>query len=739
MKKILLLLSLTVIFRVPTASAQPPATNNFIRCGTAEYYKNLFSRHPEIKKQFEDNQNRLKHNFTLQTNRIAAIADTITLVVHVVAGDAIQQQVTDAIIQSQIDVLNEDYEGLNADSVRIPAAFKPLFGKSQIVFKLAGTNPFGEPTKGIVRVTTSNTYNQSDFDNVKFSSMGGSDAWNPAQYLNIWVVSFGETKVLGISVMPGDPRPLSYHGFVCDYRAFGKNAPYLFAQYNKGRTTTHELGHFFNLYHIWGDDGGACTGTDFPEDAANDDTPNQADATFGNPDPNGTGVVKTDNCSPVPPGIMYQNFMDYTDDVAMTLFTKGQQIKLQHTLTNAPDRSALFSSTAYNTAPAFVTDARIRSILSPVSPQCGATFIPTVILRNSGSAPLTTVNIVSVLQNSTPVVYKWSGSLSPYTETNVNLSSLSGKQGINTLSIYTSQPNGVADDNPSNDTTTVSFEVISITPLPTRFHEDFSASLFPPANWKVINPDNDRTWERNSVVGKNETGCVWLHDWNNTAFHRYDDLITPPLSYRNADSVFLYFNLAAATYSPPGLTDNDVDTLSIMITKDCGNSFTTVYKKWGSSLQTINTPNYPVSDEFFPFDDQWRKDSVNLGTILGEAEDQFQVYFRMSGNFLNNIFLDDINIITETVPEALKTKGYLILPTAFRSEFAIRHYRQPTSLQYVNIYSSTGQLVWRQVYKGNAQTFISVNLTGKPAGVYFVKLGYTDHRGTVTDRIVKYE
>ena len=200
-----------------------------VRCSTTEYYQNLFQSTPSLKPRFEANQRRLSINsISPSPLRITALDDTITVVIHVVGTASMQSLVTNAVIQSQIDVLNEDYQGKNADSTRIPAAFKPLYGKSKLTFALAGTNPYGEPTNGIVRITSSSTFSLATVDDAKFTTTGGSDSWDPTKYLNIWVVDFGNTGVLGSSVFPGDPRDLRYHGFVCDYRAFGRGASYIF-------------------------------------------------------------------------------------------------------------------------------------------------------------------------------------------------------------------------------------------------------------------------------------------------------------------------------------------------------------------------------------------------------------------------------------------------------------------------------------------------------------------------------
>lgn len=740
MKTILRLFALFLtLTNCSISSAQP--NEKITRCGTFDYYKKLFQSDASLKARFDANQkNIIARNISPQVLRIQELSDTITLAIHVIGNSAMQAKVTNAIIQSQIDVLNEDYQGRNPDSVRIPAAFKPLYGKSKLTFALAGTNPNGEPTTGINRITSNNTYTLSTLDEAKFTATGGYDAWDPTKYLNIWVVEFNTTGVLGSSVFPGDPRDLKYHGFVCDYRAFGRGITY-YPQYTRGRTTTHELGHFFNLQHIWGDDGGACTGTDFPNDAANDDTPNQANNTNGNPDHLGIAPVITDNCTPTAPGVMYQNYMDYTDDSALVLFTKGQQARMQNTLTNAPDRFLLLSSLAYKTAPVFATDASIRQIISPSTATCVAVegesvFKPLVTLRNSGSTTLTSVKIISVLNNASPVTFNWTGSLPSYTEINITLSALKANSGTNLLAIYTSDPNGSVDVRNTNDTAKRSFEGIGITPLTSSYTQDFTSTQFPPSQWGINNPDGDETWQRNAGIGKNSPGSAWFNDWNNPTYNRYDDLITPNFSYSGIDSIFLYFNLAAALYSnAPG---TDIDTLAILVTRDCGNSFSTVYKKWGDSLQTLGAGT-TVSTEFFPTSSQWRRDSVNLGKVLGIAEPQFQVYFRISGNYENNVFIDDVSIETKEIPGRLQEKGYLIAPSPFQQQFLI-HFFQPSTLpliKSITVYNAIGQLVWKRQYNGNAESIIDVNLQGHKAGVYFVRINYSDGRDSVIEKILK--
>ncbi|MBD0277288.1 MAG: T9SS type A sorting domain-containing protein [Flavisolibacter sp.] len=728
-----------LLFNTLFASAQNEPIPK-LRCGTTEYYQQLFSANPALKKQFEMAQSVLsaKQKTSSLLKAAAVLNDTITIVVHVLGSQEMQSLMTDAIIQSQIDVLNEDYQGLNADSVRVPAAFKPVFGKSKIHFALARTNPYGEPTNGIVRKVFDGTFKLNNIDEAKQSNLGGDDAWDPSSYLNIWVVSFGTTGILGVSVFPGDVRKISLHGFVCDYRCFGRGAPFHFKEFNKGRTTTHELGHFFNLVHIWGDDGGSCSSSDFPDTPALDDTPNQSKETYGNPDPEGIGRVLTDQCSPQPPGIMYQNFMDYTSDSAMALFTKGQQARMENTMINAPDRLRLLNSLKYLPAPVYTRDARIRDLLRPIqnSTQC-ISFAPVIILRNSGALPLTSVQIVSVL-NNTSGTYTWNGNLTPYTDTTISLPLLITQPGQNILKIYTSNPNEQPDENPSNDTVSVSFQVLPPVTLQNRFVEGFDNPVFPPSGWQVFNPNNDSiTWAYHATVGYQRPGSAWYNDWNNHTFKTHDDLVTPTFTYGNVDSVFLHFRLAAAIHNDP--VNSSTDTLAILLSRDCGNTYTTVYQKWGAELQTISGINYLRTTEFFPSSlSQWRRDSINLGSFLNESESGFNITFRVSSNYENNLFLDDVTLYTKTLPPLLKQQGYLILPTAFRDQFAVWHYQQPTSLRSITVYSSLGQLVWRQEYNGRAEKYISVNLNNQPSGVYFVRLMYSDKNRSFTQRVVKF-
>ncbi|MFD2718845.1 M43 family zinc metalloprotease [Hymenobacter monticola] len=227
---------------------------------------------------------------------------TIPVVVHVVYNTA-AENISDGQIQSQIDVLNEDFQKLNADRSN-PYPYSGLAAAAPVRFTLAS----------VVR-KASKTRSWSTNDAVKNSKRGGDDAWDATKYLNLWSCNLGN-GLLGYAQFPGGAPATD--GVVMLYSAFGSRAKWptgtYSSPYDLGRTATHEVGHWMNLRHIWGDDGGACTGSDQVGD-----TPNQGGENYGCP---AAGKSSCTNASTG--GDMFMNYMDYTDDRCMFMFSKGQ-------------------------------------------------------------------------------------------------------------------------------------------------------------------------------------------------------------------------------------------------------------------------------------------------------------------------------------------------------------------------------------------------------------------------------
>jgi hypothetical protein len=235
---------------------------------------------------------------------------TVDVVVNVVyRTDA--QNVSDAQVKSQISVLNRDFKATNTDKKKVPEPWKGLVTNSRLRFKLA---------KVVRRRTTRSSFPTDD--SVKRASSGGIAPFEPESHLNLWVCALGG-GVLGYAQFPGGPA--STDGVVVDYRAFGTRGT---AQkpFNLGRTATHEVGHYFNLRHIWGDTED-CSGTDSVAD-----TPNAAGPNYGTPS------FPSISCGNGPNGDMFMNYMDYVDDAAMFMFTAQQVVRMRTALEAArPD------------------------------------------------------------------------------------------------------------------------------------------------------------------------------------------------------------------------------------------------------------------------------------------------------------------------------------------------------------------------------------------------------------------
>lgn len=350
MKKTLLLASLGCM-TVATGYAQGvPAQRS---CGSMDAYERLLENDPNFARNRQDIENHAQRIISSDVAQSRAVI-TIPVVVHVVYNTA-TQNVSDAQIQSQIDVLNADFRKLNADASLVPSAFAALAADAEIQFCLAKRDPSGNATTGITRTSTTKTSFTTN-DGIKSAAQGGKDAWNTTQYLNLWVgnISGG---ILGYAQFPGGAA--STDGVVINYSAFGTMGTAA-APYNKGRTATHEVGHWLNLYHIWGDDGTGCTGSDQVGD-----TPNQADENYGCPTyPNASCSNTSD---------MYMNYMDYTDDACMYMFSAGQKARMQALFAAGGARVGLTTSQGC-VAPTGVTCGTPASLTATSITTTGATL-----------------------------------------------------------------------------------------------------------------------------------------------------------------------------------------------------------------------------------------------------------------------------------------------------------------------------------------------------------------------------
>ena len=239
---------------------------------------------------------------------------TIPVVVHVVYRTP-AENIAVAQINSQIDALNRDFSAGNPDRVLTPAVWASLVDDAKIRFALATTDPRGKRTNGITRTKTK-AKSFSTGDTVKRNATGGADPWPSDTYLNLWVCTLAN-GLLGYAQFPGGPAVTD--GVVILNTAFGTTGT-ASAPFNLGRTAVHEVGHWLNLNHIWGD-ASDCSGTDHVADTPNAQLPNFGEPTFPHI-----------SCGNAPSGDMFVNYMDYVDDRVMVMFTRGQVARMQASL-----------------------------------------------------------------------------------------------------------------------------------------------------------------------------------------------------------------------------------------------------------------------------------------------------------------------------------------------------------------------------------------------------------------------
>ena len=473
------LLVAVILLPGPTSFAQD-------RCATTKYEQMRHNSKPgrETAAQFEEwIQSRLAGQASGALPEIAA-AGTIPVVVHILHnGVSDPTNISDAQIASQMDVLNKDFRRLNTDAGNTPAEFSSAAGATSLVFTLARRDPEGLPTNGIIRTLATKTqWGLEDQSELKALSY-----WPAEDYLNIWVINFG-TNDIGFAQFPvtnliqgldGSSEDRLTDGVVIHYRAFGVSGSFgtfdLIPRFDKGRTATHEIGHFFGLRHIWGDVS-SCGDNDFVPDTPPQSSPSSLCPTY-----------PATSCSG---NKMFMNYMDYTDDQCMNLFTNDQISRFDVVLGASPRRVSLLTSMGATNPVIAANDAGIRSILAPGTTSCLSPLTPQVEIRNYGTNLVTSIVIEVKIDGVVDQTKTFSVNLASNALATLSFDPVSFSIGSSRQFLFTIiQTNGVTDGNSSNDSESLLAAVPPSTTLPIT--QPFDST---PPDWQILNPDNQTTW-----------------------------------------------------------------------------------------------------------------------------------------------------------------------------------------------------------------------------------------------------
>jgi hypothetical protein len=609
------------------------------RCGTVEYTKILLEKNliRDNDRKFEKWLSQRKVNISSRMS--AAGTFRIPVVVHIIHnGETVGSgtNISDAQIASQIKVLNSDFRRLNADTSKTPSEFLSRAGKINIEFVLAKQSPDGVLTNGILRVKgTKSQWTMNDNNLLKSLSY-----WPAEDYLNIWVTDIA-SSILGYSQFPVSDLPgledaetnRLTDGVVLDYRIVGSNQDGSFnltTEFNRGRTATHEVGHFFGLRHIWGDDDGACTGAgDYV-----DDTPNQGNSSDGCPTHPQIGCnVKT----------MFQNYMDYTNDVCMNLYTKQQVERMLTVLENSPRRASLFISQGLNDPTLVNDDLAITEIRSPSTRACKGPVVPSFAVKNSGLNPVTSAKIQ--LTVGTTVIETKTFNFRPLgiqESSEISFASVTLVPGDSHFHFEILETNNTTDGKSINNTKSVVTAVPN--DIETPFSENFNSL---PSNWTIINADEEGTWAavQTGAASNSVNKAVYMKFFQaEEAAEEIDVLTTPVIDFTQATSPFLAFDVAYGRYQ------NHSDGLEVYVLQDCSTDLTAsdkIYSKYGSVLATVAS----TTGSFLPSSEtQWRREVIDLSKYIGQG--RVQLAFVGVNDRGNNLYLDNIAVrpdVTENV------------------------------------------------------------------------------------------
>lgn len=598
-------------------------------CGTVDLQQKTYgAKLIQNQSKFEEWLRTKKINLTAQSiSRKASEPYTIPVVVHIIHnGESLGNGVNipDAQVLSQIKVLNDDFKRLNVDAANTPTEFASVAGSMNIEFVLAKRDPDGLATTGIVRVNGHKS-SWSMNDNYQLKSVSN---WPSEDYLNIWVcnlagyLGYAQFPVSDLPGLEDSPDNALTDGVVIAYDCFGSidDGNFTLADYyDKGRTTTHEVSHFFGLKHIWGDDGSSCSGSDYV-----DDTPNQSKSSQGCPSHPTTSCGVTS---------MFQNFMDYTDDACMNLFTEGQIDRMAVVIESSPRRASLLTSNGLNPPDPVPNDIGIRKILSPGESHCGGTVTPSIEVYNYGTNAITETTIQLFLNGDLKETKTFSLNIGPGETAALDFNDQVINGESNEIAFEVLSTNGVADgDAISNKNLFVQAVYVPAT-VSLPFNEKFESF---PSDWRIINPDQKITWEvtpapRETLANK----ALGLN------FRRYetqgeqDVFYTPLFSLATADTGFFFVDHASAQF------EDSEDVLKIYVVKGCEDlsDADLVFQKSGDDLSTAGK----VSSAFQPQETgDWKRNFIDLSDYIGESE--LQLAFVGINNFGNNLFLDNLTV-----------------------------------------------------------------------------------------------
>jgi PKD repeat protein len=593
------------------------------------------------------------------------------------------ENISDAQIFDAMEVINRDFNKQNADTANTIAAFAGIAANVGIEFKLAKLDPQGNCTNGIDRIYSA------------YTNVGDEDAklnqWPRNKYLNIWVVKDISSGAAGYSQYPSNFGAASdgimiLHTYV---GSIGTGSP------SRSRALTHEIGHWLNLAHPWGNSNTPGVASNCNIDDGVTDTPNTIGWTSCNL--NGTSCGSLDNV---------QNFMEYS--YCSTMFTNGQKTRMVAALNSSTASRNNLSTAANLTA----TGVNSNTVCAPDADFY--TLTPAVCVNSS-------VNFVDNSSLGAATSWNWTfPGGSPATSTDQSPVVTYATPGTYSVSLTVSNANG-SNSVTKNSYVTVESTTADIT-TPTFFEGFENLTLGAANGWSTTNLGGGSAWATTTATAYTGAKSVRLNNISNTPGF-IDELITPSIDLTQFTSPRLYYKVAYANLTA---TDNITNSFQILSSVDCG-------KTWGvrrtyteTALETVN----PQNSSFTPTSQsQWREDNINLSSFAIYSNIIFK--FKFVAGEGNNLYLDDINLNNTTSLTEMESleNNFRVFPNPSDQDAVVYFSTESNATIAVKVFDLLG----KEVYNNNMGTLAAGNhnlilnketLSG--SGLYFVRLSVND-------------
>ncbi|MFI5148106.1 MAG: M43 family zinc metalloprotease [Bacteroidia bacterium] len=691
MKKFYSLPILILLF-VSAGKAQTGETLKY--CGTPAIYEKLYRDNPKMKAEFEANELVLKNQDALdfmhgyrQMKTVSSAPTYIIPVVFHILHDYGPENISDAQVLDEVNILNRDYRKLNADTSVVDSVFKSIIADTKIEFRLAQIDPNGKCTNGIDRIASLQTYIGDD--NSKLNP------WPRNKYLNVWVVKTISNGAAGYAYLPSNFLSSTIDGILILSNYIGSTGT---GSTVTSRALTHEIGHFFNLQHPWGN-------TNSPGVSCGDDAVSDTPITKGWTHCATASTAKICNTSIEE---NYQNYMDYS--YCSRMFTLGQASRMTNALNSATaQRNQLW--TASNLSATGVLNTPV--LCAPV-----ADFMPnTPIMLCAGAS----YQFNYLLMAGQPSSWSWQfpgGTPSSSTDSFPTIQYATP----GTYSVTLSETNASG----TNSITRTSHVIVSPTTTTytsSSYSEGFENATALTSDWTMISPQGN-AWQRTTSAFSSGAASLKQHNAA-SILGQTESAVGPSIDMTKIPSAAMTFRLAFAQQAT-----TDKDNLRVYFSNDCGQTWQLRYNKLGTALATTSS----LTGSFVPNSTQWRTETVGVSPYQSWTDMRFKFEIINGGG--SDVFIDDINIYSSFAgiqEQALGLNNLMLYPNPADDHTTIAFSTEDAHHVAIHIQDIAGREVMKvcdQTLAAGEHSFrINTSVVLKP-GIYITSIQINNQQVT---------